>query len=138
MRVLFVAFLMAGFLFAPAYAQNAPVNDPSFLVVQEQLEAVRNRDAALAFSLIAPSFQKKFADAKAYLRDIRFKDHPLYSHIAVRLLGSTRSENSIIHRVEVQDVNGKKSIILFRVVLDSHGKWQVMSAATLNETERSL
>lgn len=112
--------------------------DPSFTVVEQQLEAVRKRDAVTAFSLIAPSLQQKYADAKAYFRSIRFKDHELYEHVTMRLLGSTKDDKAVLHRVELENRDGEKSVVLFRVLADETGQWRVRSAIELGRKDKAI
>lgn len=117
-------------------AAKAAVASPDRLTVQslisDQLDAIRERDADLAFALTTGMFHEKFDSATAFMSDMRFSYRPIYNHKTYRFLDQVETETGgLVQRVEVTYAHGAPATVIYRLQRNPDGAWAISSFAVL-------
>ncbi len=81
MRIGMALFLVAGLTGAPAFAQQAVTADPAGLakgVIEQQITAFLNDDAATAYSFASPEIKSVFPNAERFFEMVKKTYAPVY------------------------------------------------------------
>ncbi len=122
--------LLACFLaFAPTHAHaqsRVPVEDARAMreVVQAQLDAFRQDDAARAFSLATPSIRKAFGTAEKFLEMVRVSYAAVYRPGSVFFEPPVSVDGEVVQPVRLTDSEGRAWIALYPMQRQPDGEWR--------------
>ncbi|HEY0902112.1 MAG TPA: DUF4864 domain-containing protein [Micavibrio sp.] len=131
-----MTLMLGGFAFATAaQAENAEK-----AVIQQlisgQLDAIRERDADMAYALTTGSVHEKFTNAREFMTAVRFSHRALYDHQSFRFLDQTKTtDGGLLQRVEVSYAHGAPSLVIYRLERNPEGAWAISSFTVLDSTE---
>ncbi len=125
---------------ADKIAERTAATAPDKLAIQslisDQLDAIRERDADLAFALTTGTFHEKFDSATAFMSDMRFSYRPIYNHKTYRFLDQVETETGgLVQRVEVTYARGAPAMVIYRLQRNPDGAWAISSFAVLGGEE---
>lgn len=101
-------------------------------IIRNQLTAIRDRDANLAYSYMAPSSRNKFDDARDFLSDMRFEFGPIYNHENAEFVSHYEKNKTSVQKVKVKDrYSGEDVTVIYKLVLQNSGNWLIDSFAIL-------
>lgn len=113
-------------------AQAAPDRMTIENLIGDQLDAIRERDADLAFALTTGAFHEKFGSANEFMSDMRFSYRPIYHHKTYRFLDRVETETGgLVQRVEVTYAHGRPATVIYRLQRNPDGAWAISSFAVL-------
>lgn len=124
--------------YRPAIRVIAATPDKSTVqsLISDQLDAIRARDADLAFALTTGVAHEKFDNAREFMSDIRFSYRPLYNHKTYRFLEQTdASAGGLVQRVEVTYARGKPATVVYRLQRNPDGAWAIGSFTVLTNED---
>ncbi len=105
-------------------------------LISGQLDAIRARDADMAFALTTGLVHDKFDNARAFLSDIRFSYRPLYHHQSFRFLDRSETGNGeLVQRVEVTYAQGAPAVVIYRLARNPEGAWAISAFTVLDSSE---
>jgi len=104
---------------------SAAKTDIIHSVVEKQLKAFRDRDAATAFTHISEGMHSEYKDARQFLNYIRYQYHPLYDHVSYRFLDRMDLGDKLIQKVELTDPEGVPVIVMLRLVKEEEHDWVI-------------
>ena len=120
----------------PAANTVAPDKLTIHSLISEQLDAIRERDADLAFALTTGTFHEKFDSATEFMSDMRFSYRPIYNHKTYRFLDQVETETGgLVQRVEVTYARGAPATVIYRLQRNPDGAWAISSFAVLGGEE---
>ncbi len=111
---------------------SAEINDPVHDIITQQLEAIKTRDADLAFSLTTDNFHEKFNDALKFLGEIRFEYRPIYNHESYSFLSRHDMKGALLQKVEMEDRYGDPVIVIYKLKEQENGGWLIDSFTILD------
>lgn len=122
---------------APVAAATAQPDDLTIRsLISAQLDAIRARDAGLAFALTTGAFHEKFDTATAFLSDMRFSYRPIYNHKSYRFLDQAETETGgLLQRVEITYAHGAPAVVIYRLQRNPEGAWAIGSFTILDSGE---
>ena len=101
-------------------------------LISDQLDAIRERDADLAFALTTGMVHEKFDSATEFMSDMRFSYRPIYNHKTYRFLDQVETETGgLVQRVEVTYARGEPATVIYRLQRNPDGAWAISSFAVL-------
>ncbi len=101
-------------------------------LISDQLDAIRERDADLAFALTTGTFHEKFDSANEFMSDMRFSYRPIYNHKTYRFLDQIETETGgLVQRVEVTYTRGAPATVIYRLQRNPDGAWAISSFTVL-------
>ncbi len=101
-------------------------------LISDQLDAIRERDADLAFALTTGTFHEKFDSANEFMSDMRFSYRPIYNHKTYRFLDQIETETGgLVQRVEVTYARGEPATVIYRLQRNPDGAWAISSFTVL-------
>lgn len=105
-------------------------------LISDQLDAIRERDADLAYALTTGALHRKYETAGQFLSEMRFSYRPVYNHESYRFLDQTETETgSLIQRVEVSYTHGDPTVVIYRLQRTPEGDWGIDSFTVLDFEE---
>jgi len=107
-------------------------------VISRELQAIKARDANLAYALLSDSFHEKFDTPEAYLAHLRFESRPLYNHDGYTFLDQTRTPDSLIQRVEVKSDRGDPVTVIYRLKQHNNDEFRIDSFAILGHDDEPI
>lgn len=110
-----------------AASKSSPVQD----LIKKQLEAIKDRDAELAWSMTTGSFHEKFETGKEFLSHLRLKLRPVYNHEGFTFLDQHDIQNGLVQKVEMEDRYGDPATVIYRLKQQDNGEWLIDSFAIL-------
>lgn len=122
----FLVFLIA---LAPIFASaqgGVPPEDARAMreVVQAQLDAFRNDDAARAFSLATPAIRETFGTAEKFLDMVRGSYAAVYRPGSVAFEAPIEVEGQIVQPVRLTDTEGRAWLALYPMQRQRDGMWR--------------
>lgn len=105
-------------------------------LITDQLEAIRERDADMAYALTTGLMHEKFHNAGEYFTAIRFSHRALYNHKSFRFLDQSQNDASnSVQRVEVTFTQGRPAIVIYRLERNPEGAWAIDSFTVVDANE---
>jgi hypothetical protein len=112
--------------------------DPAQDVIRKQLDAIRARNADLAFSLTTEHFHERYKDSAKFLEAMRFTSRPLYNHTESTFLDRHDVEGGVLQKVSLKGADGSPVTAIFHLKSGTDGKMLIDSFTVLDfssETE---
>ncbi len=113
-------------------AASADADNPLLDLVRQQLEAIKERDADLAFSYTTGKLHDRFDTPRAFLNHMRFESRPLYNHESVEFISQNMIDNGAVLRVRVHDRDHDPVTVIYRLIEGEDGRWLIDSFAVLD------
>lgn len=107
-------------------------------VVQSQLEALSNDDAASAFALATPEKRMLIGTPDNFLRLIKEEYNPIYRYQRVMLSRPEVVDGDAIQLVRVTDSNSRVWVAVFWMLQDDEGNWRIDGCQLLETTSVSV
>lgn len=104
--------------------------DPARDLISRQLDAIRARNADLAWSMTTEDVHRKYDTPRDYLAHLRFKLRPIYNHADYKFIGPSGSESNMIQKLEMNDRSGEPVTVIYRLEREN-GNWLIDSFAIL-------
>lgn len=123
----FLAFAVLA-LVAPVPGSAQPSGDAPATIarlIERQIEAFRQDDGALAFSLASPNIQRKFGTAETFMRMVAEGYQPVYRPRSLKFLELIERDGTIVQRVMVEGPDGRLYLALYPMVLLEDGTWRI-------------
>ena len=119
----------------PAQAENFDKNAIQTLIA-DQLDAIRERDADMAYALTTGPVHEKFESAREFFTDIRYSYRPLYNHKTFRFLDQRVTETGgLVQRVEVTYTQSRPAIVIYKLERNPDGAWAIGSFTIVDANE---
>ncbi|MEO5659335.1 MAG: DUF4864 domain-containing protein [Polaromonas sp.] len=114
-------------LLTPAQAAGlTPADEKSVLaVVQSQLAALAQDDAAKAFSFAAPNVREAVGSATQFLAMIRRSYPAIYRPASTAFLKPEGHDDSAIQRVQMEDADGHAWVATYSVHRQKNKVWRI-------------
>ena len=114
----------------PVSAQ-ADSADPVHALISRELQAIRSRDADLAYALLTDDLHEKFNTPGEYLAHLRLQSRSIYNHSGYAFLSQSRTPDSLIQKVEVKSSRGNPVTVIYRLKPDENEEFRIDSFAVL-------
>jgi hypothetical protein len=138
-----LAFLLLSFLAlsAPARAQemDTAAADRAAIVsvIERQMAAFGENDAATAFSFASPAIQHRFGSPDTFMHMVESGYRAVYRPRSVSFREARRAEDKVIQEVDIIGPDGNGVRAFYVMERESDGSWRVdgVSLAPSNEKE---
>ncbi|MCB9989940.1 MAG: DUF4864 domain-containing protein [Rhodospirillales bacterium] len=113
--------------------------DPAHQLITRQLDAIRERDADLAWSMTSEDLHEKYETPKEFLSHLRFELRPIYNHDSYKFLSQYGGPDSLTQKVEMEDsYTGDTVTVIYRLEKQADGLWQIDSFAILPDDAQPI
>lgn len=112
--------------------------DPVHKLIQTQLQAIRKRNADLAYSTTSDNLHQKYTNAQDFLGKIRFEYRPIYNYKSFEFLDRHDLNGDLLQKVSLQDHNGNKAVAVYRLKKNVSGLWQIDSFSVLYDDGQAI
>lgn len=103
-------------------------------LIKIQLDALRNRDGEVAFSLAAAVLHKKYDNSEEFMNDMRFSYRPLYNNKSYKFLDQSMTETgALIQKLQVSHTHGEPATAIYRLSRNQEGQWRIESFVLLQQ-----
>lgn len=136
MRALLLVFaFLAGTAFAgePSSADRGAIRQ----VIEGQMSAFRQNDAAGAFNFAAPGIQAMFGTPENFIRMVETGYPPVYRPREVEFRDIVIRDDLIVQKVLVVGPDGRPVMALYTMELQPDGNWRIAGCALVAVDERS-
>lgn len=136
MRVLlFVLVFLSGTAFAgePSQADRGAIRQ----VIESQMSAFRQNDAATAFNFAAPAIQAMFGTPENFIRMVETGYPPVFRPREVDFREIVLRDNLIVQKVLIVGPDGRPVMALYTMELQPDGTWRIAGCALVAVDERS-
>jgi len=122
----------------PTQPQITPVatqaTDPVHDLITSQMNAIRTRNADLAYANTTDGFHKHYDDAKNFLSHMRFEQRVLYNHKEFSFLDRHEMESGgVLQKVRVKDsYDNEPATVIFHLQQQEDGLWLIDSFTVLD------
>ena len=128
------AFILLGP--ADAIPLNAVDEKSVRAVVEGQLAAFANDDAAKAFSYAAPNVQRAVTSAEGFLAMVRNEYPIIYRPASVAFLKPEGKDNQVIQRVQMLDGNGNPWLAIYSLQRQKNKAWLITGCVVTHNKGR--
>lgn len=130
MRKIAALMLLLAALCGAVSAQNSPAVGPADTravrtLIQMQLDAFAQDDAAKAFSYAAPAIQKMFGTPGQFLAMVRAQYPMVHRPAAVAFLQPQADGDAVLQRVQITDIAGKEWAVSYLVSRQADRSWRI-------------
>jgi ketosteroid isomerase-like protein len=138
MRSIFAAVLM---ICALGQAHAASDADRSAIrgIIQDQIEAFRQDDAARAFSYATPSLQGMFGSQERFMAMVKDAYKPVYRPRSIAM-GEFRDtpDGGMSLSVRLQDLDGADWVALYTLEQQADGTWRISACYLTKEPGQAV
>lgn len=126
-RLLLMATLCVGLALPLGAEEAAGAADEAAIrqVIEAQLDAFREDDAALAFSFASPTIQQKFATAATFLEMVKAGYRPVYRPREVEFRDLVVEGGLIVQEVFVVGPAGEPVLARYIMERQPDGSWKI-------------
>jgi hypothetical protein len=107
-------------------------------VVQSQLDAFAEDDAAKAFALSTVSTRTLLGSADNFLRMIKYEYPPIYRHRRAIFLPPHMVDGAALQIVRLTDRENNVWVAIYRMAVEPDGKWKIDGCSLLETTSVSV
>jgi hypothetical protein len=107
-------------------------------VVQLQLNALAEDDAAQAFALAAPATRSRIGSADNFLRMIKQDYDPIYRNRRAIFSPPEEIDGSTIQLVRLTDQENRVWVAIYKMVRDDDGSWKIDGCQLLETKSISI
>lgn len=107
-------------------------------VVQAQIDAFANGDAAKAFSLAAPGIQQMFGNAERFMSMVRAQYPMVHRAASVSFLRPEAQGEMVVQRVQMRDAAGTPWLVTYLVQRQSDKRWRIGACMVVHGTNRLM
>jgi hypothetical protein len=127
------------FLSASAFAGEPTASDRGAIrqVIEGQMSAFRQNDAAGAFNFAAPGIQAMFGTPENFIRMVETGYPPVYRPREVEFRDLVVRDDLIVQKVLVVGPDGRPVMALYTMELQPDGKWRIAGCRLVEVDERS-
>ncbi|MEO8012677.1 MAG: DUF4864 domain-containing protein [Polaromonas sp.] len=121
-------WLAAAFMLAapmPSWALTAAEEQGVRAVVEAQLAALAQDDAATAFSFAAPNVRASVGTASRFMEMVRKSYPAIYRPASTAFLQPEEHHGQVIQRVQLMDEDGKAWLALYSVQRQKDKAWRI-------------
>lgn len=118
-------------------------SDPARDVIGKQLDAIRVRNADLAYALTTEHFHERYTSAGKFLEAMRFSHRSLYNHTTATFLDRHDVEGGVLQKVGLKGADGSSVTAVYHLKTDADGKllidsFTVLDFSTPNDDGKSI
>ena len=136
---LWLALAGLGFIPATAAAKISAADTRAVQrVVQAQLDAFAADNAALAFSLAAPSIKEMFGNADSFLQMVRTGYPVVYRPASVSFLQPEPDAKEVVQPVHMTDGQGHAWLAVYRMQRQKDKSWRIAGCVVLAQSGQSV
>lgn len=110
---------------APSWALTAADEQGVRAVVEAQLAALAQDDAATAFSFAAPNVRESVGTASRFMDMVRSSYPAIYRPASTAFLQPEEHHGQVIQRVQLMDEDGKSWLALYSVQRQKDKSWRI-------------
>lgn len=129
MKKITALLLLLGAMCSAAWAQSPDVSPADTrsvrVLIQKQLHAFAQDDAAGAFSFAAPAIQQMFGTPDKFLAMVRAQYPMVHRPAAVAFLKPQAEGDSVLQRVQITDAAGKNWAVSYLVIRQADRSWRI-------------
>ena len=119
-----------------ASAEKAPAEAKA--LIERQLQAFANDDAAGAYALASPAIRALFPDAATFMAMVRKTYQPVYRHRSVEFGEASVEADKIDQTVTLVDEENEVWKALYRLERQPDGAWLTNGCILVRSTESAL
>lgn len=133
--LLFVLVFLSGAAVAgePSQADRGAIRQ----VIESQMSAFRQNDAAAAFNFAAPEIQAMFGTPENFIRMVETGYPPVFRPREVDFREIVLRDDLIVQKVLVVGPDGRPVMALYTMELQPDGTWRIAGCALVAVDERS-
>jgi len=133
--LLFVLVILTGTAFAgePNQADRGAIRQ----VIESQMSAFLQNDAAAAFNFAAPAIQAMFGTPENFIRMVETGYPPVFRPREVDFREIVLRDDLIVQKVLVVGPDGRPVMALYTMELQPDGTWRIAGCALVAVDERS-
>jgi Domain of unknown function (DUF4864) len=105
-------------------------------VVQAQLKAFADDNAARAFGFAAPALQTQFGSAENFMAMVRSSYPVVYAPANVAFLKPETQDGDVIQRVQMNDQQGKAWLAVYSLQKQKDGAWRISGCVIVESRGR--
>lgn len=118
---------------------EAEQTDPVRQLIVRHLEAIKERNAEQAFSLITGNLHEQFNDAGKFLVNMRFEHRAIYNHEKYDFGDQSHGENGMIsQKVSIEDRYGHTVTVIYRIKEAANKQLLIDSFTVLDDNARPI
>ena len=107
-------------------------------VVQSQLDALAEDDAASAFALATPATRVQFGNPDNFLHIVKQHYNPIYNHRLALFSDPEVIDGTPIQIVRLTDRDSRVWLAVYRMQRDNDGSWKIDGCQLLETTSISI
>ena len=132
-----VGLCLALFAAAPALAGQATPPEVRALI-QRQLDAFAQDDAAGAYALTSPGLREVFTDSNMFMRMVRDHYEPVYRHRDVEFFDFSDKDGKYEQTLTIVDDDNNVWTAIYMLDREPDGTWRTSGCVLVKSVESSL
>ena len=121
----------------PAIERNT-MSVTSRQVIENHLQAIRQRDPHLLWQYVSQSYREDFRSPDELMQYMKRQRQGLYEHLSYNYLETAPQGEKIVEKVELTTRSGGKVLAFFKLVRGEQGEWKIDHITLLESDSQAI
>jgi len=138
----FLTILIVGFSFEESHASDnndlnteisiKSISDPVKNIIIDQLKALKEKDANLAYSNLSEKSKKKYKNADNYLLQVKRDMRTLYFNSHFEFISGWKIKGKEVRKLEITSDEGDVTTAIFKLIKLDNNLWAIDGTVVLS------